>query len=538
MLFSKYISVVVYDTVFSTMGLGEDWFYYLSERYGEYAAIAGAATAALLFVAYMLDFTDWESDGGVRLRKLIWALTVVGVVALVLLMVGDYPYGPIAVFAFVTPLWLVAIKEFCYRSLETRTFIAWCSGPLFFIALVNGIVWIVWTFQDDQNEWNEFSRIVYADEAGCPEPDFVKNAQCDSKVNPGTLCVTVVGNVFDFETFAGDETFCTEECSEIHDNCLNTFILWVGPAMLSMVLVFLSFFSTFLRSENGEKDILNFGKVWIFLLFAVWLTASLAGIAAGVASALMALTLASFIGSAVFIASSVSYEEGKTHATGFWERIRQKYGNHLDVVRGLAVVMLTPMFWVFLVMSTLNQCIRRCGLPCSKTITTEDERKDFITKNARRSIETFQSWHRSTVYIYAVYWGAAFMIMQVIVAQLTVMFLSWLIEKTSPLGLGAVTGIMVGVGLLMFLLPPVPGVPIYLTLGIVIIATGRELLGIIGCMAYGTAVSLLLKLLACTLQQKMIGENLSNYVSIRQLVGINSVSCFEFIQHAAIVSPG
>eukprot|EP00980_Cylindrotheca_fusiformis_P002221 scaffold517_cov119-Cylindrotheca_fusiformis.AAC.4 len=506
------------------MGLGEDWFYYVAKRYGNYTPVAGAGTAGLLFVAYMLDFNDWDSNGGIFLRRVIWALAVIGAIALVLLMVGDYPYGPIAVFAFVTPLWLVAIKELCYRSLRTKTFIAWCSGPLFFIALVNGALWIAWTFLEDENEWNEFNRLVFAEDAGCPEPDFVSNPECDSIMYPGELCVTVVDSTFVFETSEGDESFCPQECAALHDNCLNTFILWVGPAMASMVLIFLSFFSTFLRAENGEKDIFNFGKVWMFLLFAVWLTASLAGIAAGVASALMALTLASFIGSAVFIASSVSYHEGKTQATGVWERIKAKYENQLDIVRGLAVVTLAPAFWIFLAMSVLNQCIRRCGLPCSKTLKTEEERKDFVTKRARLAIKIFQSWDRSTVYTYAIYWGAAFMIMQVIVAQLTVLFLSWLIEATSPLGLGAVTGIMVGVGLIMFLLPPVPGVPIYLTLGIVIIATGRELLGIIGCMAFGAAVSLLLKLLACTLQQKAIGERLSNYVSIRQLVGINSVS--------------
>lgn len=292
-----------------------------------------------------------------------------------------------------------------------------------------------------------------------------------------------------------------------------------------MVLVFLSFFATFLRASNGEKDIMNFSKVWMFLLFATWLTASLAGIAAGVASALMALTLASFIGSAVFVASSVSYNEGKTQAQGFWEKIKEKYGeNTMNVLRGLGIVTLTPAFWIFLALSMLNQCVRRCGLPCSRKMKTDEEKRDIFTKRARRAIETYETWDRSTVFTYAVYWGAAFMILQVMVAQFTVLFLSWLIEKTAPLGLGVVTGIMCGVGLIMFLLPPVPGVPIYLTLGIVIVATGRESLGgIVGCIGYGCGVSILLKLLACALQQKLIGEQLSNYVSVRQLVGINSV---------------
>lgn len=48
---------------------------------------------------------------------------------------------------------------------------------------------------------------------------------------------------------------------------------------------------------------------------------------------------------------------------------------------------------------------------------------------------------------------------------------------TSSMGLIAVTGIMVVIGLLMFLLPPVPGVPIYLTLGIVILAIGKDTMG-------------------------------------------------------------
>ena len=46
--------------------------------------------------------------------------------------------------------------------------------------------------------------------------------------------------------------------------------------------------------------------------------------------------------------------------------------------------------------------------------------------------------------------------------------------------------------------------------------------GYIGSVAYGAVVALVLKLLACTLQQKLIGENLSQVVSVRQFVGINT----------------
>ena len=43
-----------------------------------------------------------------------------------------------------------------------------------------------------------------------------------------------------------------------------------------------------------------------------------------------------------------------------------------------------------------------------------------------------------------------------------------------------------------------------------------------GSILYSTGIGLLLKLFSSALQQKMIGENLSHYVKIRQFVGINS----------------
>ena len=520
------IPVAAYVTFFTTMGLGEDYFIYLTKEYGEYAFYVGSATTIFSLILYLFDFTDWDSSIGKKIQLVSWLIISLGIIVMIILMVDEHPYGPIAAFSFITPLWLVAMKGICFRSLKTRTFISWLSGPLFFVSLVTGLIWLVWTFLEDENEWNEFNSIVYADAAGC-QPTFEDFPECESQINEGKVCFYIVNGteiIYETSLYNNDTNFCPESCSDINDSCINTFILWVGPAMVSMVLIFLSFFATFLRADNDEKDVFNFGKVWIFLLFTVWLTASLAGIAAGVATSLMALTLASFIGSAVFIASSVSAADQKAHAKGFWEGIKEKYGDHLDIVRGLGVVLLLPVGLIYLPLSVLNQLVRKVGLRCNKTLETPEEKSDFITKRTRSAVETFRSWDRSKVFTYAVYWGAAFMIMQVLVAQMTVLFLSWLIEATTPLGVGAVTGIMVGVGLLMFLLPPVPGVPIYLTLGIVLIATGRELFGIIGCIAYGSAVSLVLKLLACALQQKCIGESLSNYVAVRQLVGINSVS--------------
>lgn len=498
------------------MGFGIDCFYYLADRYSEYASVVGIATVAFIAIMYLFDFTEWQSRAGKVFRKATWWIFVGGITMLVLLLTGEYPYGPICLFAFLTPMWLVTVKNVFYSDVRTRTYVSWLSGPLLFISLLTGIVWFIWTFLRDENEWNEITRVTSAEAAGC-EPDLETYPECASANNPEEACFTTDGHEIIFEDG------CDETCVSVYENCINTFILWVGPLLVGLVLFFLSFFCAFLRTDNdAERDVINFAKLWIFLLFTIWLTASLAGIAAGVSTALLAITLAAFIGSAIFMASSMRHDERKVHAKGFWERIKDKWGDHLDIVRGMATVLLAPVAIIYLILSMINQSVRRIGLPVSKSFGTEEERKDFVTKRARSQIRTFKSWDRSKILVYAVLWGFAFMVLQVIVARFTVLFLSWLIEMTSPLGLGAVTGIMVGVGLLMFMLPPVPGVPIYLTLGIVVLATGRETLGIIGCMAYGAAVSLVLKLLACTLQQKAIGEQLSHYVSVRKAVQINS----------------
>jgi hypothetical protein len=146
----------------------------------------------------------------------------------------------------------------------------------------------------------------------------------------------------------------------------------------------------------------------------------------------------------------------------------------------------------------------------------------WFTIEARRFIREFQSWNRTKVFTNAIYWGLAFMVLSVIVSQFTLVFLSWLIEKTSVMPLGTVTGILIAIGMTMFLLPPVPGVPIYLTLGIVIVPVGRATFGVIGSLLYALGVSLCLKLLACTLQQKMIGGLLQHKVGVRQFCGVNS----------------
>jgi len=177
--------------------------------------------------------------------------------------------------------------------------------------------------------------------------------------------------------------------------------------------------------------------------------------------------------------------------------------------------------------------------------------------------------------------------MQVLMMKWTYLFLTWMKEECAKLDFFVVSAIIVAVGMGLFLLPPVPGVPIYLTGGLMIpaVATGigqcqkfnsldytadgnggnnqgavefaegyegstmcptrafrnatenldtwadidyNDTIPQFGggsvflAVAYTVGVGVVLKLSACTLQQKMFGENLSGYVGVRQTVSVNS----------------
>jgi len=644
------VPTAIYILLFTKLGYGLDCFYYLAYNYGdEYASVAGAATAGLFLICYLLDVDTWTNHPG--LQKLLGLAFVVGVTLMVLLMTGDYPYGPICLFAASTPLWLITCNNLnCFGRVRTRDFVNWLSAPLFAVSVITGITWLTWTFMGEFNEYNQVTKAAYAQATGCvpnleeypqcalseaynisttatnnttilddwvagvfnstmpstapssaptttpasfntsmaaddwddeTDPNYdddalptttmmngtrrilhqltpaqeatredhyhegtsfpamiteeeaesndsssnsssSKNIMAQHNLNNDGVCFLVV--IEPEPTFVYDPAVCDPSCTTaVYDECLNAFILWAGPLLVAMVLFFLSFFCTFLRSSSSERDILNFGKLWLFLIFTMWLTASLAGVTAGLTSALMAMTLASFVGSVIFIAMTRSRTEGKEQAASVWKRVVENFGDYMDVARGLFIITLTPFIFIYLILSILNQMVRKLEWPCSKENKTPETQNDFLTKRARKQVRMFQSWDRAQVLTYAIYWGVAFMILQVIVAQFTVLFLSWLIEVTSTMNLAAVTFILVGVGMIMFLLPPVPGVPIYLTLGIVILAVGRDMMGVFGSIAYACAVSLALKLVACAVQQKLIGENLARYISIRKMVQINSM---------------
>lgn len=260
------------------------------------------------------------------------------------------------------------------------------------------------------------------------------------------------------------------------------------------------------------------------MLCILWASASLAGTSAGVTTSLATLTLASLVGSAIFMTASYSKEQKTNSTKAVIDRMRAKYSTSLDYLRGAFIVTCLPLIAVYFFLNMVNQFFRKSGLnPIAQPAKEDDgDHASLLTVAGKKQMSRMKSWDTVRVITIAIYWGIFYMGMQVVVSNLTVVFLSWLIDATADFGLIAVSGILCGVGVAMFLLPPVPGVPVYLTLGIVLAAQGYDSLGWMGAISYATAVGLVLKLFSSAMQQKLIGEQLSHKVKVRQFVSVNS----------------
>jgi hypothetical protein len=80
-----------------------------------------------------------------------------------------------------------------------------------------------------------------------------------------------------------------------------------------------------------------------------------------------------------------------------------------------------------------------------------------FTERTRQHITTLHSWDRAKVFTYTCCLGFALITLQVLVLKLIVMFLSWLIQAMGDVNIAIVTGIIADVGILIFLVPVIPG---------------------------------------------------------------------------------
>eukprot|EP00592_Proboscia_alata_P006543 CAMPEP_0194358230 /NCGR_PEP_ID=MMETSP0174-20130528/5511_1 /TAXON_ID=216777 /ORGANISM="Proboscia alata, Strain PI-D3" /LENGTH=679 /DNA_ID=CAMNT_0039128489 /DNA_START=37 /DNA_END=2073 /DNA_ORIENTATION=+ len=509
LLLSAWSGAFIY--FFSGIGVGlEGASNETSNHASELFKVVGVSLAA----GYLFDFEFAKTP----ILSGLFAVTILLLTAVAMIMSGGA--WPLCVYTITVPVLMLGVKFLFFRHIPTLAYVR--SKYVIFIlvgslTLALFIAWVVSSVVDPTdhgNMWDADTRVMYSDKLGC-HPVYDGLTEC-MNVENGLPCFFNENKTA--VQFSGE---CHTRCIEVYENCTNAFILWISPGFAALSLIVLGLIAKFIKPP---KDFFNHHVMGVmnfvaFFLFIFWIYASFAGAGNGFTGDLVAFGMSMVFGVGVIMTAVLWKDIANNESEQLIEDVMEHHKAHLDLIKGFSVLALSPLIILFLAVSILHQIVRKITYPCRGRSL---EHKGYLSQEASEFVEDFKSWNHSQVLTYSVYCGIGYIGFAVLASKFTTLFLSWLIGYTSTMDIFAVTGIVVGVGMMMFMLPPVPGLPIYLTSGIVLVSVGTESFGIYGAITYACFVSWALKLFACAVQQCVIGGLLGGSISVKQAVAINS----------------
>jgi len=235
-----------------------------------------------------------------------------------------------------------------------------------------------------------------------------------------------------------------------------------------------------------------------------------------------------------------------------------------DWCRAGFLAFVLPWVPIFLLLSAANQLVRRLrrrygilpvtppetppatppetppGTPKAATLAPEAQASDdpphgeevgYLTERVMLQLRHIQNTWDWLSLVEKMYVCGLALTVYVLSPRLLNVLLAWLISLLTGMHFGIILVCTFWAGLFCFLLPPVPGVPVYLFGGFVISAACHQTPtkdyapGAPQGFAYGVIISIVLgfflKLAACAMQQKLIGEQLGSSTWVRQQVCVH-----------------
>lgn len=197
------------------------------------------------------------------------------------------------------------------------------------------------------------------------------------------------------------------------------------------------------------------------------------------------------------------------------------WGNS-DWMRALLLVLFFPLFFIVIPLAACNQLGRRLVRRLNA-----EERKLWLSVEVSQRLMMISRWNWTSVWSKCIWWGVIFFTLSVIGARFINVFFSWLQTQfvANNIGVAPASAIFVAVGFVTFMLPPIPGVPVYIACSVIIVPVCmHEGWDFWASWIYCSVLALVMRLLAVAGEQVMIGQWFgSNSVAVRRTVGVNSV---------------
>jgi len=520
--------------VCSSIGSGIVFFEMFADPWWDMAGNAIFFAASFIAVGmYVVDWHKWQSKS----QQVSMAIFVVYLFALGgVVKCRQYPQVPLIIFLVHTPLCLGVLRIAGLRQVTRTSFYRVAGACTLLLGVAVFMVWLVWmnaAVSGHVHRWNDETKARLAEAS--------ESLYVDLKVTAGdrTRSLDYRWDCEDQEPTDFDLDFGTKVDSGIQLSAdelklrsgacaqVNTilFLLWVAPFVIAVANLAISafcFINSTVSQDNSsvtqvEKTLTQFTFMLTVVALCMWVATSIAG-----ASMRFTGVIMGFCGSALIALFAWACMEVNANAVAETMRKSRVMQQLVFVVTNdwfracflLGPGVLLPFLFVVEFVKQQVRFLRR-----------NTAIRALLTPEARSALEYFMGWRWVIIFVRANWLVLLYWTLSVGVAKVTVIFLAWLNEEfEESIPFAWVIFIFFWIGLAMFMLPPVPGIPVYITAGIIIAGQGRSIpsIGFGGGIIIAIALSFVLKLCAVC-GQYAIGYFLGQYVKVQQLVGVDKV---------------
>ena len=526
------VPVVALLLCFSVMGFGDVT--YISLNAWEWPWYSAAIVDGVLAIAlWLLDVTSWRRPMLIALRRLCLIIFVVVAGITCLLATKVHPLAPLLFGLLLIPACVLGMRHTLLKTLEPSVYMHTLSMSLAGAASLLLLYFLLWVFilppppRHLDKGWDASWKNFWAG----PVKDFWRSRLgCEAS-----------------DTSAAR--------SDARSDCYDAaFLWWFFPVLIALALSLSAaacrFLGKMLDKEGGSAEagaMKLFAVVVALVAVGLYVAASIAGAGMGLSDLVvdgMVFTLASAI---VMVGVTLGWAQFmKAVAEQPWVQRALSYIQSINEwCIALVLCVGTLPILGYLLASCLKQLTRRARRARRLHVepATDHGAGGLLTSEATKRLRQLRSLPWGSVCAKVTILNLAYLTLSIIVAKLVVVFLSALTLWLTPVPVYAILLIFLLVGIAMFLIPVIPGIPVYICAGVLIpsalmseaeradtsnaTAPASFWLGLL----LACALSALLKFVAIVLQQEVIGKRLGRHIGVRAACQINST----FIRAARFV---
>jgi len=451
-------------------------------------SVAGGSLA-LFVVLWVLDAVEAARTRGSAFGKtLTFFFAGIGVAGLLvsgMLSIKEYETLPISIYVIFKAGIIRIMKSTVCKTTHNGSFLKHVAYASYFVCVASVVTWVVWVAGWDK-QWSEELFDSYALKLGC-------NATTTTSANSGDANPGGCDNI--------------------------AYIMYGAPLAISALNLVYGLSCAKLSKKGGALMLVTI--LGTLVAFGTWISVALSAVEMGVATDVIQLIV---VFCAIFgIACFITAGPRRVYRQATKSKLAKKVIGYTqtDLAKALLFCCTMTLLPFALAISVVSAAARRLGLSLYQQ--PPDMPKDGFLTAATHAMMAWWFNDPTKIFKYSAYISIFYFTFSIGVGKGAVLFLAWLVDALSSLNVGLVIFVFILIGVSMFLLPPVPGPPVYLTGGILVVGTLEPKIGFWPATMLCVLICWFVKLLSCALQQKMIGENLGKYASIRHMCGINSL---------------